>query len=45
MVFPIILGGKMRMFPDALSAPTTLKLTSSRVLASGILLLTYEPAV
>jgi hypothetical protein len=44
MVFPIILGGRMRMFPDALSAPATLRLTSSTVLDSGILLLTYEPA-
>jgi dihydrofolate reductase len=42
MVFPIILGGKMHMFPDGLSAPTTLKLISSKVLDSGILLLTYE---
>jgi len=44
MVFPIILGGKMRMFPDALNEPTRLKLTSSKVLDSGISLLTYEPA-
>jgi len=44
MIFPIILGGKKRMFPDALSAPATLTLTSSKVLDSGILLLTYEPA-
>jgi dihydrofolate reductase len=44
MVFPIILGGKMRMFPDAVSEPATLTLTSSKVLESGILLLTYEPA-
>jgi dihydrofolate reductase len=44
MVFPIILGGTMRMFPDALSAPATLRLTSSKVLDSGLLLLTYEPA-
>jgi dihydrofolate reductase len=44
MVFPIILGGTMRMFPDALSAPATLELTSSKVLDSGILLLTYQPA-
>ena len=44
MVFPIILSGTKRMFPDALSEPATLKLTSSQVLDSGILLLTYEPA-
>jgi dihydrofolate reductase len=43
MVFPIILGGKMRMFPDNTGGATTLKLTSSKVLGSGILLLTYEP--
>jgi dihydrofolate reductase len=44
MVFPIILGGKMRMFPDGLSEPATLTLTSSTALDSGILLLTYQPA-
>jgi len=44
MIFPIILGGKRRMFPDAVTAPATLTLTSSKVLDSGILLLTYEPA-
>jgi dihydrofolate reductase len=44
MVFPIILGGTKRMFPDALSAPATLTPTSSTVLDSGILLLTYRPA-
>jgi dihydrofolate reductase len=43
MIFPIILGGTMRMFPDGLSEPTTLKVTSSKALDSGILLLTYEP--
>ena len=44
MVFPIILGGNKRIFPDALSEPATLQLTSSQVLDSGILLLTYQPA-
>jgi dihydrofolate reductase len=44
MVFPIILGGTKRMFPDAVSEPAVLKVTSSKVLDSGILLLTYEPA-
>jgi len=44
MVFPIIFGGTKRMFPDALSAPATLTPTSSTVLDSGILLLTYRPA-
>jgi dihydrofolate reductase len=44
MVFPIILGGRLRMFPDAVSEPETLNLTSAKVLDSGILLLTYQPA-
>jgi dihydrofolate reductase len=44
MVFPIILGGSKRLFPDSVNEQTTLKLTSSRTLDSGILLLTYEPA-
>lgn len=44
MIFPIILGGTMRMFPDGAGGPATLRLTSSQVLDSGILLLTYQPA-
>jgi dihydrofolate reductase len=44
MVFPIILGGTMRMFPADVGTPATLRLTSSKALDSGILLLTYEPA-
>jgi dihydrofolate reductase len=45
MIFPIILGGKLRMFPESVNkSETTLKLTSSHVVDSGILLLTYEPA-
>ncbi len=43
MVFPIVLGSGKRLFaegPDAL----TLKLTHSRTLESGTLILTYEPA-
>jgi dihydrofolate reductase len=43
MVFPIILGSGKRLYSE--SAKTAkLELTSSKALASGILLLTYRPA-
>jgi dihydrofolate reductase len=44
MVFPIILGGSKRLFPDRVNEQTTLKLTYYSALDTGILLLTYEPA-
>jgi dihydrofolate reductase len=44
MVFPIILGGTMHMFPGSVTEPAKLKLTSSQALDSGILLLNYESA-
>jgi dihydrofolate reductase len=44
MVFPIILGGGKRLFPDELGEAATLTLTSATTAGSGVLLLTYQPA-
>jgi len=43
MVFPILLGGGKRLFPQTSDA-TKLTLTSSRTAGDGVLLLTYKPA-
>ena len=43
MVFPIILGSGRRLFSDS-GKTAKVQLTSSKALASGILLLTYHPA-
>ena len=44
MVFPVILGSGDRMYPEAMSVPTTLTVTGSATVGSGVLLLTYTPA-
>lgn len=44
MVFPIILGSGARVFPDSLSAPTTLALVDADTASDGVLLLTYRRA-
>jgi len=43
MVFPIILGSGKRLYSES-GRTTKLELTSSKALASGVLLLTYHPA-
>jgi dihydrofolate reductase len=43
MVFPIVLGGGKRFFPD-LSEAAKLKLTEARTAGAGVMLLTYQPA-
>jgi dihydrofolate reductase len=43
MVFPIVLGSGKRLFGES-SDSRTLKLTDSRTLDSGTLILTYQPA-
>jgi dihydrofolate reductase len=43
MVFPIVLGSGKRLFGESDDA-TTLKLTDSKTLESGTVILTYEPA-
>ena len=44
MVFPVILGGGKRVFPDDMPGPSTLSLADSRTVGSGVLLLTCHPA-
>ena len=44
MVFPIVLGGGKRLFPDSLGEAAKLTLTEARTAGSGILLLIYQPA-
>ena len=42
MVFPVILGGGKRLFPDQMSKPAPLALTESKTAGNGVLLLTYH---
>ncbi len=44
MVFPVVLGGGKRVFPDGIDGPSTLALVDSKAVGSGVLLLTYHPA-
>jgi len=44
MVFPVVLGSGKRLFGDA-AAATTLRLVDSKAVGSGVLVLTYEPAI
>jgi dihydrofolate reductase len=44
MVFPIILGGGMRMFPDSMPDPASLTLSEARTVGTGVQLLTLHPA-
>ena len=43
MLFPIILGAGKRMFPASLAGPSTLSITSSATVGSGVVLLTCSP--
>jgi dihydrofolate reductase len=45
MVFPVILGSGARMYPEAMLVPTTLTVTSSATVGSGVMLLTCAPAL
>lgn len=42
-VHPLVLGGGGRLFPDG-GVPATLRLAGTRVLESGVVSLTYQPA-
>lgn len=42
-IFPLTLGRGTRLFPDAVD-PTSLHLTHSKTLGTGVVMLTYEPA-
>ena len=44
MVFPVVLGSGKRLFP-AEGEMKTLKLLGSKALASGVVVLTYQPAI
>ena len=43
MVFPVIVGGGLRLFPEKF-AKTTLQLAGTQAFSSGVLVLSYEPA-
>jgi len=43
MVYPLVLGSGKRLFSGEDTLP--LKLTASRDIGAGVLLLTYEPAM
>lgn len=43
LVFPVIVGAGMRLFPDA-GIPTALRLTDSRTTPSGVAIHVYEPS-
>jgi dihydrofolate reductase len=43
MVFPVVLGGGKRVFPDDLAEPSKLTVADSRTVGSGVLLLTCHP--
>jgi len=42
MIFPIVLGAGKRMLPSSLPHPSTLEVTSSRTVGSGVLLVTLS---
>jgi dihydrofolate reductase len=43
MVFPVVLGGGKRVFPEEMAASAKLTLDDSRTVGSGVLLLTCHP--
>jgi hypothetical protein len=43
MIFPLIVGSAIRMFPEAMPAPARLEVISSATVGSGVLLLTCSP--
>jgi dihydrofolate reductase len=42
LMYPIVLGEGLRLFPDGMAA--TLRLTESKPMGNGVILLRYEPA-
>jgi dihydrofolate reductase len=44
MIFPVVLGGGKRLFPDGMPEASKLALTDCRTAGSGVLLLRYQPA-
>ena len=43
MIFPVVLGSGMRLFPDG-SEKKALKLVESKMFPSGVVVLTYQPS-
>jgi dihydrofolate reductase len=43
MIFPIILGAGIRMFPPSMPAPSTRTITSCQTVGSGVVILTATP--
>jgi dihydrofolate reductase len=43
MVFPILLGGGKRLFPDGMPEAANLTLADTKTTGSGVLMLTYHP--
>jgi dihydrofolate reductase len=44
MVFPVILGSGARLYPETMPEPTTLQVTSSATVGSGVTLLVCSPS-
>ena len=44
MVFPVLLGSGLRLFPDKAPRKTPLRLVNTQAFASGVAVHTYEPA-
>jgi dihydrofolate reductase len=44
MIFPVILGAGKRMFPASIPSPSSLTITSSQTVGSGVVILTCSPA-
>lgn len=43
MVFPILIAGRMRLFPDGLADQVKLTLAEAKTVGDGVLVLTYHP--
>jgi dihydrofolate reductase len=43
MIFPVILGAGIRMFPMAMPAPSALRITNCQTVGSGVVILTCTP--
>jgi hypothetical protein len=44
MVFPVVLGSGARLNPETMPEPTTLRVTSSATVGSGVTLLVCSPS-
>jgi dihydrofolate reductase len=44
MIFPVVLGSGKRLFGDGSGTTKALRLADTKTFASGVVVLTYEPA-